>query len=232
MLRINISGEGFEKDAYAFRAFASERLPIPEVVAIGAVDEGHAFCVSRQLPGVTLQASDAAAIDRLLVPTDAVLTAIHATDISGTDGFGDFDGTGRGRFATWREFLLSALHAAGDRWDEVRARSDAGLIEAMTARFANLVPLCPEERRLIHGDFGSNNVLTDGYGITGVLDWETAGYGDPVFDMGAFWAPWLMCMGKQAAHWSLVMRDVPDFQARRLSLRSALGARRDPRDRA
>jgi hygromycin-B 4-O-kinase len=52
----------------------------------------------------------------------------------------------------------------------------------------------------VHGDFGSNNVLTDGRCITGVIDWEEALIGDPLFDLAGvlFWRPWLECMEQQA----------------------------------
>ena len=40
---------------------------------------------------------------------------------------------------------------------------------------------------LLHGDLGSHNVLTDGDRLLGLIDWEDAVAGDPVYDI-AFWA--------------------------------------------
>ena len=40
---------------------------------------------------------------------------------------------------------------------------------------------------LLHGDLGSHNVLTDGDRLLGLIDWEDALAGDPVYDV-AFWA--------------------------------------------
>jgi Ser/Thr protein kinase RdoA (MazF antagonist) len=40
---------------------------------------------------------------------------------------------------------------------------------------------------LLHGDLGSHNVLTDGDRLLGLIDWEDALSGDPVYDL-AFWA--------------------------------------------
>ena len=57
----------------------------------------------------------------------------------------------------------------------------------MMQNYLKLIEYCPEEHKLVHGDFGSNNVLTDGQKITGVLDWDCALYGDPLFDVaGSF----------------------------------------------
>ena len=58
------------------------------------------------------------------------------------------------------------------------------------ARLAELVPLCPEERSLVHGDYGFDNVLSDGAKITGVIDWGGSKYGDFLFDVAwlSFWS--------------------------------------------
>ena len=51
-------------------------------------------------------------------------------------------------------------------------------------------------RNLVHGDFGSNNVLYDGTSITGVIDWSEGHDGDPLYDVANifFWRTWLDCM--------------------------------------
>ena len=57
----------------------------------------------------------------------------------------------------------------GLRWGEVRA------------------PACPEPT-LVHRDFRTGNYMVDGSGLTAVLDWEFAGWGDPAQDLGWFCA--------------------------------------------
>ncbi len=41
---------------------------------------------------------------------------------------------------------------------------------------------------LVHRDFRSGNYLVDDHGLTAVLDWEFAGWGDPIGDVGWFCA--------------------------------------------
>lgn len=41
---------------------------------------------------------------------------------------------------------------------------------------------------LCHGDFRTGNYLVDARGVTGILDWEFAGWGDPLLDIGWFCA--------------------------------------------
>ncbi len=46
----------------------------------------------------------------------------------------------------------------------------------------------PVETVLLHRDFRTGNYLVDGRGITAILDWEFAGWGDPHEDIGWFCA--------------------------------------------
>ena len=56
-------------------------------------------------------------------------------------------------------------------------------------RLGKLISFCPEERFLVHGDFGFDNMLCGGNKITGVLDWSYAAYGDFLYDIAYldFW---------------------------------------------
>ncbi len=42
---------------------------------------------------------------------------------------------------------------------------------------------------LSHNDFRTGNIMVDGAEVTGILDWEFAGWGDPLADIGWFCAP-------------------------------------------
>jgi aminoglycoside phosphotransferase (APT) family kinase protein len=57
----------------------------------------------------------------------------------------------------------------GLRWGEIRA------------------PDCPAPT-LVHRDFRTGNYMLDGTGLTAILDWEFAGWGDPAQDLGWFCA--------------------------------------------
>lgn len=49
-------------------------------------------------------------------------------------------------------------------------------------------PPSPPRLCLVHRDFRTGNFLADGEGLTGILDWEFAGWGDPDEDIGWFCA--------------------------------------------
>ncbi|WP_344681763.1 phosphotransferase family protein [Saccharopolyspora taberi] len=187
VVRINGDRAGFAKDAFAHR-FDGPALPVPRVVTIGELSTGHAVCVSTRLPGRSLQDLERAELSGVAPLVEATMSAI--ADLSGTRGFGRFDADGVGEHRSWRDFLAST------------PPPDSDLGRRLHAELLRLVPSCPEVRQLVHGDFGSNNVLTDGTRITGVLDWDCAMFGDPLYDVAniLFWATWLDCMDVQAAH--------------------------------
>lgn len=69
-----------------------------------------------------------------------------------------------------------------DAMDAVRPGLELVLRHAETA-----IPR-PVETTLIHRDFRTGNYMVDGGGLTAVLDWEFACWGDPLFDIGWFCA--------------------------------------------
>src|SRR5689334_17391163 len=78
VVRVNESIEGFEKDLFVSRRFATPNLPIPEVLQIDRLGGGQAFCVSRRAPGVRLHDLDTARLARMAAPVERVLAAVAA----------------------------------------------------------------------------------------------------------------------------------------------------------
>ncbi|OIS93665.1 phosphotransferase family protein [Brucella cytisi] len=200
IVRINETVNGFNKDAYAYQRFATAALPIPEVVALGELDNGHAYCVSRRALGVTLQDLTRTELPAVVGPVASVLEAIASSTIGTASGYGPFDSQGRGAYATWRDFLTAIANPHQYKWNTLRHQVDVNRICLLLNEVLYLAEQCPEVRQLVHGDFGSNNVLTDGHRITGVIDWSEAMVGDPLYDVAniLFWRTWLECMEQQA----------------------------------
>ncbi|GAB2631167.1 phosphotransferase family protein [Prescottella soli] len=73
---------------------------------------------------------------------------------------------------------LDAIEAVYQGLEEPRPAVEVGLRWLREHR--------PSKRpdALVHGDFRLGNVLVDGTGIRGVLDWELAHLGDPIEDLG------------------------------------------------
>lgn len=77
---------------------------------------------------------------------------------------------------------IAAMRATLDRLGAARPALEWGL------RWAERhAPDCARPV-LVHNDFRTGNYLVDGKGLTAILDWEFAGWGDPMADLGWFCA--------------------------------------------
>ena len=77
---------------------------------------------------------------------------------------------------------VAGLRAALDRLGAARPALEWGL------RWAELHAPERSDTSLIHNDFRTGNYLVDHEGLTAILDWEFAGWGDPMADLGWFCA--------------------------------------------
>jgi hygromycin-B 4-O-kinase len=212
VVRINYSLHGFKKDQYAAENFASEGLPVPRVLKLGRLDETHAFCITEFATGFILQDIDPGVAHRLAAPVFETWRAMQAVQLPPSGGYGEFDGDGQARFDTWQDYLLDSVR----RLDWTGLGVGQPMIAALESSVKELAPACSSERRLIHGDFGADNLLSDGERITAVLDWELGAYGDPLFDIASahFWAPGLESFSEFARYSDEHLKHLPAYRER------------------
>jgi len=74
----------------------------------------------------------------------------------------------------------------------------------------------PEERYLVHGDYGHNNLVVDGKRVSGVIDWGNSSYGDFMHDVAwlDFWDPDVDYGKAFREHYRRTDRRVPHFEER------------------
>ena len=189
VLRVNSrSNEGFLKDQFAYEHFGSDQIPIPKVLEVGEISEGLHFAVSERSPGLPLDELPTPVIDRLVPEVITILGAIHAVKPIG-EGFGQWDLKGNGTRTSWRETVEAMRDDKGGDELITAGYFDPALGASVRKEITNLLAFCPEERRLVHGDFGFGNVIAEEGGVTGVIDWHPSMYGDPLFDVAwlAYW---------------------------------------------
>ncbi len=191
VLRINREPAGFTKDQLAFHRFGRV-LPVPEVTLMAPLGDAFA-CVSRRIEGVTLQDLSFVEAGQLAPALARTMDVMASADMAEFTGAGPFDADGRGGFASWGDWIGNL---ATWNWSGV-----PGIGPALD-RVLDFARTCPEHRGLVHGDFGSNNVLCAAGRITGVIDWSEAMAGDPCYDLAniLFWRSWLPCMEAQARY--------------------------------
>lgn len=222
ILRVNPYEEDFQKDAFAFKHFASPTLPIPRVIQIGQFDDTRYFAITERCAGRIIANMDDADMYPVLPELFDIATEIHSIDISRFSGWGLTDVTGNGRFANWHEYLLS-LYDQKFTFDlpdlAQRTFFELDVYETYLAEMKRLLPCCPEEKYLVHGDYGFDNVLSDGQRITGVLDWADDLLGDFIYDIayldfwsvedipyGALWQEYAASRGQHVQHFEERMR--------------------------
>ena len=200
--RVNRSAAGFEKDRLAFERFNAPALPVPEIVAIAPLGELF-LCISRRLPGETLQALPAGGAKRYGAAVGALLDALANQDMGAFPGFGIFDAHGRAPHRHWRDVIAAT---AALPWRDLASPEEMALVAPLLDRLLGASAGLEDVAGLVHGDFGSNNVLVEAGRITGLIDWSEAMIGDPLYDVAniLFWRPWLDSVEQQGRHFETV----------------------------
>lgn len=228
IVRINSNLEGFRKDDYAYSHFKNDVIPIPKVIDYGKYNDIHYYCISEKANGITFEDSKEEVVEKLLPDITKIMIAINNIDISNTTGFGIFDSeTGNATFNSWQEYLFDILNEEKYHWEDIKRKDyiDSNLIDDMVDEFKRLIPYCGNKRKLRHGDFGSNNMLVDNDKFTAVIDWDCAGYGDPLHEVASahFWSTWLMCMDKTSKYYDSIFANEENYNERILCYQLHIG---------
>lgn len=219
IVRINPNLEGFKKDDYAYKNFKNDIIPIPKIIEYGKYNDTHYYCISEKAKGITFEDSSEKVVEKLLPDITKIMIAINNIDISNTTGYGIFNSeTGNAPFDSWQDYLLDTINEEKYNWKEIKNKDyiDSKLIDMMIDEFKKLIPYCGNTRKLRHGDFGSNNMLVDNNKFTAVIDWDCAGYGDPLHEVGSshFWSTWLMCMDRTSKYYDSIFSNEENYNER------------------
>lgn len=235
VIRFSARDEDFLKDQLAL-GYASPRLPVPRLVAIGPTSGGY-YAISERAFGDFIENRDQAAMQRLLPSLFDMLDACREVDVTARRGFGLWTGDGTAPHQTWRDAVLSvAVDAPTNRthgWAPRLRQSEIGQ-RAFDAGYEQLVALvdgCPDERYLLHSDLLNFNVLIQDDRINAVLDWGSSMYGDFLWDLAWFtlWQPWyhswsaLDLKAYAREHYRAIGLEVPNFEERMHCYELAIG---------
>jgi hygromycin-B 4-O-kinase len=193
VIRFNSYLEDFQKDAFAYQTFVSPELPIPKVIQLGQFNETCYFVITQRCRGVTLNDLEKGTIERILPSLFNTLHCIHRLNCSKYLGWGLTDASGNGRFTSWQEYLLSFYHQKFSfTWEQLFRGTlmEQDLYEKALAVIQHNLQFCSTPKYWVHGDFGFDNVISDGRRITGVRDWAESLLGDFVYDIAYldFWS--------------------------------------------
>ena len=219
IMRLNPYEEDFLKDGFAFNHYACPGLPVPGVVQLGSFDRRYFFAITERCQGLALESFDVE-VQRQMVPTlFETLDMIHRTDISGLEGWGLTNAHGQGLFRSWSEYLLSLYNQKFIFDWHALARNtflEGDVFESAYVAMRALLPYCSSEKSLVHGDFGLQNLISDGKIITGVLDWADSRLGDYLYDIACldYWSEELPYAELWRQYAASEGRPEPDFDER------------------
>jgi hygromycin-B 4-O-kinase len=184
--RISKQSSHFEKDRYAHR-WSSSSLPIPDVIVLH--EYGGLWCsVSTFAEGDPLQLLAPEHGQRAAPALVSCLIEIGRSDLSGTTGWGRWDGAGRAPATSWRDFLLAIgtdPFENGDMtWRTNIDNRGPAAVDVFDDAYRELERLDVEDppRALVHADLVNGNVHIRDRSVGGVFDWGQALFGDPVYD--------------------------------------------------
>lgn len=230
VIRIHSKKHGFEKDRYAHERFNAESIPVPKTLKLGKLDDNYYYSITERADGKIIDHFEKAEVRRFLPAIIKTLDAIHNFDISDTPLYGGFDSCGKAHHTTWREHLLKLIEDFGgfENKRDDGAFLNKEIVELILDRYKQLVEYAPNIRHLVHGDYGFNNLMSDGAKITGVIDWELSKYGDFLYDTAwlSFWESEIDYADILFKHYNEKNVPVPNYNKRILcyKLHFGLGA--------
>lgn len=192
-VRVSPGPQAFLHTGSNLAALRGLGLPVQTMLAQGAMPTGDEFVVLDWLPGRDLfyvfHLLDAGQTERLAEEVFAFQCRVAQRLPAAADGGFGWTGIGaRAPFARWTEVFgepaPAALHL------ETLARMDASPLECFRARlglvrasledyFDTLRPIC------FLDDLTIKNVLVDGGKLSGLIDFDTVCYGDPLLVLGS-----------------------------------------------
>lgn len=179
--------EDYEKERYVSARYGAA-LPVRQVLWVDTVEEDSACCFSRYIPGHKAHDGDEAEREALVPALLELLETLASAALPPGARYGRYDPRGEALHPTWRAFVEAVYDPEAYRWDALESTGfDCAVAGRALAALSPFLPDLPLERpRLVHGDLGSQNLLTDGRRITGLIDWSLSLYGDPLYDIANF----------------------------------------------
>ncbi|WP_225768736.1 phosphotransferase family protein [Inquilinus sp. Marseille-Q2685] len=180
--------------------FGDRIVRVPRHAGAEAALRREAGLLGRLRPALPIAIPDVRVIESG-IGAIAVHDRLPGEPFHSLDGFGEAD---RERLALALAIFLRSLHGLPaevvgdgrreDTWQELASRLPADVlprlspttrsaVDAAFRRFAGRAGDLPVA--VIHGDFGTGNILADRSRVTGIIDFAGCGLGDPAYDLAS-----------------------------------------------
>jgi aminoglycoside phosphotransferase (APT) family kinase protein len=186
-------GPAFDRETWPAEVARSVGVPAPRQLLIEHTTVGGSrvsINVQERLPGLSVYRLRPTLgheqLARLTTQAGELLAAVHALEVAGTGALNEHGHVDAELGTTW----TLPLNLSDRSTELVSQGVDRTIIERTTDTLMKLPPIInPAPTRLVHGDWTLANLLSDGTRITGVVDWEGSGGGDPATELRGwdFW---------------------------------------------
>jgi hygromycin-B 4-O-kinase len=176
--------QGYRKENYIYNKF-HENINVRKVLKLEKMENNIYYCITEFIDAKRLQDLNANDLKRNVDRIMETFKAMEKINIFQSNGFGYFDCNGIAFYRTWSEYI-NAVHEHY-KWNNVNKSTKKIILECIfeIKKYNNILD---NRRSLIHGDFGSSNVLINKEKIY-LIDWSLSLYGDPLYEIAnvLFW---------------------------------------------
>ncbi len=222
----------YQKDIFIYHHFASSVLPVAPILKVGWF-ENLFYAISEKLPGKGLGFLSEEEYRRTIPSIVETLYAIQQTGVKKWSGYGLLDDQGTGMFPSWNSFIANVIEEERmegfyGKWHILFHTTflERDYFEKVYEEMLKLLKKCPEERYLVHGGYGYNNLLAHEGRVTAVLGWADAMYGDFVYDIAYLhqWPPFEIDYSELLYRYFTDKRvTIPNFRERLLCYQLYIG---------
>jgi len=219
IIRFNTDDKGFLKDKYAFEHFG-KHIPIAKVIEISTYKDLF-YCITEKISGETARDQyNKENFSSLSLLYNAV-EEISKIESSGT-GYGYLDLDCNAPYKSSSDYIKSVYHSK-DLFDWKKIFQipfvNKNFTDYVAERMEHFAQFTTEQRELLHGDFGADNVFIKDNTVSGIIDWEKMRVGDHFLDVGRVL---LFCPNRKATS-SAALEFYKDKDIKNWKERAAMG---------
>jgi hygromycin-B 4-O-kinase len=175
--------QGYKKEEYIYKNFTS--LNVRKVVKIDRITQNIYYCITEYIHAKRLQDLNKNDMTEKVSSIMEAFKILESVEIPANSGFGCFNYMGIAFYKSWKEYI-NAVYTQY-QWKIINIKTKI-LVCHLIDEIKKYNHIPGNKRSLIHGDFGSSNVLSGGNKIY-LIDWSLSLYGDPLYEIAnvLFW---------------------------------------------
>ena len=176
--------QGYKKEVYVYKTFHNS-INVRNVLKIDQLENNIYYCITEFINAKRLQDLKSHELIENLKCIMGIFKILEKITIPEDTGFGYFNFQGAAHYKTWAEYINAVYNEY--QWDIINVETKKLVLNGISEikKYNNILE---NKRSLIHGDFGSSNVLNNDDKIY-LIDWSLSLYGDPLYETAnvLFW---------------------------------------------